>query len=86
MLKQPAFPGLCHAMKKKLTRQEKVLAEMEAAVPWTRLPALIGRHYPKVGPRGGRPRMPLETMLRVCFLQRCYALSDPMAGGSALRQ
>ena len=79
MPKQPAFPGLRHAMKKKQTRREKFLAEMEAVVPWTRLLGLIEAHYPKVGPKGGRPPMPLETMLRVYFLQQWYALSDPMA-------
>jgi len=77
--KQPAFPGLRHAMKKKQTRREKFLAEMEAVVPWTRLLALIEPHYPKAGSKGGRPPMPLETMLHVYFLQQWYALSDPMA-------
>lgn len=81
MSKQPAFPGLRHAMTKKRTRREKFLAEMEAVVPWTRLLALIEPYYPKVGPRGGRLPMPLETMLRVYFLQQRYALSDPMAEG-----
>ena len=79
MPKQPAFPGLRHAMKKKVTRREQFLAEMDAVVPWVRLLALIAPHYPKVGPKGGRPPMPLETMLRVYFLQNWYALSDPMA-------
>ena len=79
MPKQPAFPGLRRAMKKKQTRREKFLAEMDAVVPWARLLTLIAPHYPKVGPRGGRPPMPLETMLRVYFLQQWYALSDPMA-------
>ena len=79
MPKQPAFPGLRRAMKKKQTRREKVLAEMGAVVPWARLLTLIAPHYPKVGPKGGRPPMPLETMLRVYFLQQWYALSDPMA-------
>jgi IS5 family transposase len=79
MPKQPAFPGLRHAMKKKQTRREKFLAEMDEVVPWSRLLALIEPHYPKAGPKGGRPPMPLETMLRVYFLQQWYALSDPMA-------
>ena len=78
MPKQPVFPGLRHAMKKQ-TRREKFLAEMDAVVPWLRLLALIGPHYPRVGPKGGRPPMPLETMLRIYFLQNRYALSDPMA-------
>jgi len=69
MPKQPAFPGLRDAMKKKHTRRELFLAEMDAVVLWTRLLALIEPHYPKAGPKGGRPPMPLETMLRVCFLQ-----------------
>ena len=30
-----------------------------------RLIALIEPHYPKMGPKGGRPAIPLETMLRV---------------------
>ena len=79
MPKQPAIPGLRDAMKKKVTRREQFLAEMDAVVPWTRLLALIAPHYPKVGPKGGRPPMPIETMLRVYFLQNWYALSDPMA-------
>jgi IS5 family transposase len=52
---------------------------MDTVVPWTRLLALIEPHYPKAGPQGGRPPMPLDTMLRVYFLQNWYALSDPMA-------
>ena len=79
MPKQPAFPSLRHAMKKKQTRREKFLAEMDAVVPWARLLVLIAPHYPKAGPKGGRPPMPLETMLRIHFLQQWYALSDPMA-------
>ena len=79
MPKQPAIPGLRDAMKKKVTRREQFLAEMDAVVPWTRLLALIAPYYPKVGPKGGRPPMPIETMLRVYFLQNRYALSNPLA-------
>ena len=79
MPKQPAIPGLRDAMKKKVTRREQFLAEVDAVVPWRRLQSLIEPHYPKVGPKGGRPPMPLVTMLRIYFLQNWYALSDPMA-------
>jgi transposase, IS5 family len=79
MPKQPVLPGLRYAMKKKVTRREQFLSEMDAVVPWGRLLALIAPHYPKAGPKGGRPPMLLETMLRVYFLQNWYALSDPMA-------
>ncbi len=34
MPKQPAFPGLRDAMKKKQTRRELFLAEMDEVVPW----------------------------------------------------
>ena len=79
MPKQPAIPGLRDAMKKKVTRREQFLADMDAVVPWMRLQALIEPHYPKAGLKGGRPPMPLETMLRIYFLQNWYALSDPLA-------
>jgi len=52
------------------------LSEMEQVVPWKRLLALIGPHYPKLG-RPGRQPYRLETMLRIHFLQQWYALSDP---------
>jgi len=62
MPKQPAFPGLRDAMKKKVTRREQFLAERDAVVPWGRLAALTPPHHPKAGPKGGRPSIPLETM------------------------
>ena len=65
MPKQPAIPGLRDAMKKKVTRREQFLAEMDAVVPWMRLQSLIEPHYRKVVPKGGRPPMPLETLLRI---------------------
>tara|TARA_R110002074_G_scaffold90662_2_gene198691 strand:- start:22 stop:978 length:957 start_codon:yes stop_codon:yes gene_type:complete len=79
MPKQITFASLAHASKKKVTRREKFLAEMEVVVPWRRLLALIEPHYPKMGTKGGRPAMALEVMLRIYCLQQWYALSDPMA-------
>ena len=79
MPKQPAIPSLRDAMKNKVTRRAQFLEEMDVVVPWARLQALIEPHYPKVGPKGGRPPMPLETKLRIYLLQNCYALNDPMA-------
>ena len=60
--------------KKKTTRREKFLAEMEQVVPWGRLVALIEPHYPK-GKRG-RPPVGIERMLRLYFLQQWYGLAD----------
>ena len=62
--------------KRKRTRKEIFLAEMDKVVPWAALLALIAPHYPKMG-RPGRQPYPLATMLRVHFLQQWYALSDP---------
>jgi hypothetical protein len=45
MPKQPAFPGLRHAMKRKWTRREKSLAEMESVVPWTRQQARLQESF-----------------------------------------
>ena len=59
------------------TRRERFLDEMDAVIPWARLIALIEPHYPKAG-RGRRPQ-PLETMLRIHFLQHFFDLSDPAA-------
>ena len=54
MPKQPAIPGLRDAMKKKLTRREQFLAEIDAEVTWGRLLAPVAPHYLKAGPKGGR--------------------------------
>jgi IS5 family transposase len=77
--KQPALPGLRDAMKTKRARGEHFAAEMDAVLRWGRLLALIEPHYPKMGPKGGRPPKLLEQMLPVYFLQNRYALSAPMA-------
>ena len=67
--------GKCVGMgKQKVTRRERFLAEMEQAVPWVRLVALIEPFYPQ-GKRG-RPPLGVERMLRVYFLQQWYALAD----------
>jgi IS5 family transposase len=63
-----------YAGKKKVTRREKFLGEMERVVPWTRLVALIQPHYPTG--RRGRPPIGLERMLRIYFLQQWYTLAD----------
>jgi IS5 family transposase len=75
-MKQTTFASLAYDQKKKQTRREKFLAEMEQAVPWSELLAMIEPYYPKAGRRGRQP-FPLATMLRLYFLQQWYALSDP---------
>ena len=74
-MKQTTFASLAFESKKKLTRRERFLAEMDQVVPWAQLLKLIARHYPKAGK--GRQPMRLETMLRIYFLQQWFNLSEP---------
>ena len=74
---QLSFATLDHRNKKKQTKRERFLGEMDAVVPWATLLGLIEPHYPKAG-KGRRP-YPLEVMLRIYFLQQWYQLSDPGA-------
>jgi IS5 family transposase len=74
MEQQMSFSQAEYAGKKKTTRREKFLGEMEQVVPWARLAALIEPHYP-LGQRG-RPPIGIERMLRLYFLQQWYALAD----------
>ena len=62
-------------MKKKRTRREKFLAEMERIVPWGRLIAVIEPLYPTSG-RVGRQPIGVPKMLRMYCLQQWYGLAD----------
>ncbi len=66
---QRTFASVAWTTKKKVTRRERFLAEMDAVIPWAELVARIAPHYPKRR-RGhsGRPPIPIETMLRIYFL------------------
>jgi len=75
LMKQTSFASAEYAGKKRQTRREKFLAEMETVVPWARLEALIEPHYPKSG-KVGRPPIGLTKMLRMYFLQQWYTLAD----------
>ena len=74
-MKQISFSSAEYAGKKRQTRREKFLGEMERVVPWPRLIALIEPHYPRSG-RVGRPPVGVSRMLRMYFLQQWYSLSD----------
>ena len=74
MQRQGSFSQAEYAGKKKQTRRDKFLAEMEQVVPWARLVERLRPYYPK-GERG-RPPIGLERMLRLYFLQQWYALAD----------
>ena len=79
MTKQMSLSMTGYFDKGKKSRREVFLAEMEQALPWARLYALIERHYPKGSSAGGRPPLPLERMFHIYCLQQWYNLSDPGA-------
>ncbi len=77
MPKQISFAQAEYAAKRKITRRDRFLAEMESVVPWARLlEALRPHYYPTAGQGPGRPPMGLERMLRRYFLQQWFGLAD----------
>lgn len=74
MQRQGSFSQAEYAGKKRQTRRDRFLAEMERVVPWERLVARLKPLYPK-GARGRKP-IALELMLRIYFLQQWYGLAD----------
>ena len=72
---QMTFSGAEYAGKRKQTRREKLLAEMDQVVPWDALLAVIDPVYPKAG-KDRRP-YPLKMMLRIHLLQNWFGYSDP---------
>jgi IS5 family transposase len=74
MRRQGSFAQAEYAGKKKQTRRDKFLAEMEQVVPWGRLVERLRPLYPK-GERGRKP-IGVERMLRIYFLQHWYGLAD----------
>ena len=74
-MSQRSFASAEYALKKKRTRREQFLAEMERIVPWSRLEAAIVPSYPSSG-RVGRPPIGVAKMLRMYCLQQWYGLAD----------
>lgn len=70
-----SFADAEYASKRKQTRRERFLIEMDQVVPWKGLVALIERYYPKGD--GGRPAYPLMAMWRVHLMQNWFGYSDP---------
>jgi IS5 family transposase len=74
-MSQRSFASAEYAMKKKRTRREKFLSEMERIVPWMRLIGVIEPLYPTSG-RVGRQPIGVAKMLRMYCLQQWYGLAD----------
>ena len=74
MITQTSFTAIEHQSKKKVTRSERFLAEMELIVPFARMEAAVLPFYPK-GERG-RPPIGLSRMLRMYLLQQWFGYAD----------
>jgi transposase, IS5 family len=59
----------------KKTRKREFLEQMNKVVPWDVLVQIVAPHYPQA--KTGRPPFPIETMLRIHYLQQWFGLSDP---------
>nr|WP_240936720.1 transposase [Pseudomonas aeruginosa] len=82
-MKQMTFADAEYAGKRKQTRKELFLIEMDRVVPWKGLIALIEPHYPKG--EGGRPAYPLMAMLRVHLMQNWFGYKRSSDGGGTVR-
>lgn len=72
---QLSFSAAEYNVKKKKTRRERFLEEMDVLIPWKQLERKVKKFYPKAG--NGRRPYPLSVMLRVHCMQLFYNLSDP---------
>lgn len=72
---QASFSELEYAAKKKQTRRDRFLNQIETVTPWSKLADVIRPFYPTSGSRG-RPPIGLERMLRMYVAQQCFGLSD----------
>lgn len=75
MNKHLSFSDLEYASKKKVTRRDRFLSEIEMITPWSLLISEIEPYYPKSGRRGRQP-VGLERMLRMYIAQQCFGFSD----------
>jgi IS5 family transposase len=74
-MSQMSFSDVEYTGKRKKTRREVFLSEMEQVVPWRSLLSLIEAFYPVAG--NGRHPYPLEKVLRIHLMQNWFGLSDP---------
>lgn len=74
-MRQSSFSELEYRGKRKQTRRDVFLAQIEALTPWSALESVIEPYYPKSG-RRGRPPVGLNRMLRMYIAQQCFGLSD----------
>jgi len=72
---QVSFSELEYKQKKRLTRREQFLNEMELTLPWSKVLPEIEIHYPKSGLPGRQP-IGLSKMFRIHCMQNWFNFSD----------
>lgn len=77
MEKRQSFASAAWSRKGKVTLRGRFPAEMDAAIPWSRLLAVIDPHDDPA--KTGRQPHDLERILRMDILQQWFNLSDPQA-------
>jgi IS5 family transposase len=73
---QKTFSELEYASKKKLTRRDRFLADLEQLVPWAMLEAQVAPFYADTAGKRGRSAIGLSRMLRMYLVQQCFGFSD----------
>jgi IS5 family transposase len=73
---QKSFSEAEYAGKKKLTRRDRFLNEIDQLAPWSLLEAQIAPFYADNTGNRGRPSIGLSRMLRLYVVQQCFGLSD----------
>jgi len=74
-MNQLSFSDVEYGAKRKKTKREIFLTEMDSVVPWDSMIKLIEPVYSKSAV--GRPAYALSSMIRVYCMQQWYGLSDP---------
>jgi len=74
---QPSFTDVEYGNRRRMSRREQFLEQMDATIPWDRWVAVIEPfYYQQVPGKKGRKAKPVETMLRMYLLQAWFSLSD----------
>ena len=77
MTEQRTFADSILSNKRRTTRREQLLTEMDQVIPRATMEALVDPYFPMAG--RGRRLLSMATMLRIYFLQQRFNLSDPQA-------
>ncbi|QFU11621.1 hypothetical protein FIU84_06360 [Stutzerimonas frequens] len=68
---QKTFSELEYTGKKKQTRRDRFLADLEQLVPWAQVEAQVAPFYSDTTGKRGRPAIGLSRMLRMYVVQQC---------------